>query len=307
MSVTVPRTNTLVIYHGNCVDGACAAWCAWKRYGETAEYRPWNYGTPAPTDEEVEGREVVIVDFSFARAELERIHGKAKSLLVLDHHKSAQEDLGDLLYAVFDMEKSGARLALEHCIDMLRPSILYPAQKVVDYVEDRDFWRWKLPDSKEISAAIDTFGVTEDFRRFEEVQKALESPAGYEMLVATGKALLRYQDEIVKIALTRRMMGRLGGYELPIVNATTLLSETAGALAEDSPHGVGAAWFVRGDGKLQVSLRVRAEGAGTGRVRGDSDFDASVLAKRFVGGGHKKAAGFESDLPWRELFMIEGR
>lgn len=295
MSVTVPRASTLVIYHGNCVDGACAAWCAWKRYGETAEYRPWNYGTPAPTDEEVEGREVVIVDFSFARAELERIVKKANGLLVLDHHKSAQAELGDLPYAVFDMEHSGAWLAQ-------RQFGGGRTWYIVSYVEDRDLWRWKLPDSREISAAISTYGVTEDFRRFDEVQAF---DCGYAAFVATGKALLRYQEETVRIALTRRMMGRLGGYEMPIVNATTLFSETAGALAEDSPHGVGAAWSIRGDGKLQVSLRVRAEGAGTGRVRGDSDFDASVLAKGFGGGGHKKAAGFESDLPWRELFMID--
>lgn len=312
MTVETPETRkpVLVIYHANCTDGACAAWAAWKKFGEGAEYRAWNYGTPAPSDEEVAGREVFIVDFSFSRVDLLRINGVAKSLKVIDHHKSAQADLGDLPFALFEMNHSGAYLAYTEFNDGRSKKV----PEIVKYVEDRDLWRFLLPKSKAVSAAISSMGVVEDFRKFDEAEKILnltdeyspfygpgEMQAGLEYtdafnaFVAMGEALLRADEQTVRIALTRQMKGKLGGYEVPIVNATTLFSETAGALAEGNLFGV--AWFVRADGKIQVSLRVRQ----------DSDFDVSLLAKTFGGGGHKKAAGFESDLPWRELFGIEDK
>lgn len=287
MSETAPtdRKPILVVYHANCPDGAASAWAAWKRFGEEAEYRAMNYGEPAPSDEEVSGRDVFYVDFSAPRNDLLRIRAAAKGLTILDHHTTAQAELEGLPYAKFDMNHSGAYLAWQ----FLAGATSTP--DVIRYVEDRDLWRWALPDSKAISAAISSFGVTEDFRRFDLVHEALSSPSGYDRLVAVGMAVLAYQDETVKVALTRRMMGILGGHVVPIVNTTTLFSEVAGELAAGYPFGV--AWFVRADGKIQVSLRVR-----------EGDFDVSALAKRYGGGGHAKAAGFESDLPWRELFGV---
>lgn len=48
----------LVIFHGpGCMDGAGAALAAWLRFGEEAEYRPAQYGDPAPTDDEIRGRD----------------------------------------------------------------------------------------------------------------------------------------------------------------------------------------------------------------------------------------------------------
>lgn len=44
-----PTTKrTVVIYHGHCLDGFCAAWMAWRRYGDDAEYVPAHYGQQAP-------------------------------------------------------------------------------------------------------------------------------------------------------------------------------------------------------------------------------------------------------------------
>jgi nanoRNase/pAp phosphatase (c-di-AMP/oligoRNAs hydrolase) len=51
----------------------------------------------------------------------------------------------------------------------------------------------------------------------------------------------------------------------------------------DAPFA--AIYFDRGDGKRQWSLRSR------------EDFDVSRVARRFANGGHRQAAGFESDLP----------
>lgn len=115
----------LVIYHANCLDGAAAALAAWLKFGDAAEYRPASYGDPAPADDEVRGRDVYVLDFSYSRAELERMQRSAirydgtgqsrgGSIWVGDHHMTAQVDLAGFPFCAFDMSKSGAVLAWEH-------------------------------------------------------------------------------------------------------------------------------------------------------------------------------------------------
>lgn len=70
---------------------------------------------------------------------------------------------------------------------------------------------------------------------------------------------------------------------------TPCSSELVGKLAEGPvPFAVG--WFQRGDGKYAYSLRSRGE------------YDVSKLAVRYGGGGHRNAAGFQSDEPPDALF-----
>ena len=66
--------------------------------------------------------------------------------------ESAQEALAGLPYAHFDMERSGAGMTwdaihTDHDLHRERPWL-------VNYVEDRDLWRFKLPNSKEVNAYI---------------------------------------------------------------------------------------------------------------------------------------------------------
>jgi nanoRNase/pAp phosphatase (c-di-AMP/oligoRNAs hydrolase) len=101
----------LVIYHGNCPDGFTAAWVTARKLGDV-ELLAAKYGDDPPL-EEATGRRVVIVDFSYPREKLEQLHATG-SLLVLDHHKTAEADLQGLPYCVFDMQRSGARLAWDY-------------------------------------------------------------------------------------------------------------------------------------------------------------------------------------------------
>jgi uncharacterized protein len=55
--------KTFVLYHANCPDGFGAAFAAWLKFGETAEYIPVKYGDISP--QHVSGT-VHIVDFSFS-------------------------------------------------------------------------------------------------------------------------------------------------------------------------------------------------------------------------------------------------
>ena len=130
----------LVLYHAHCNDGFGAAWVAHRVFGDGADYVPVHHGDPPPRS--YPGREVLVLDFAYPRDVLLEMHEKATSLLVLDHHVTAQRDLEGLDWAVFDLEHSGAVLAWKHFFpDEATPWLL-------EYVEDKDLWTWKLPNSE---------------------------------------------------------------------------------------------------------------------------------------------------------------
>ena len=156
-------TQPLCIYHGNCADGFAAAWAVRYALGNGVDFHAGVYQDPPP---DVTGRDVIMVDFSYKRPVLDELVLSAKSILILDHHKTAAEDLAGLppvppppepglhgwrpnsgVYATFDMERSGAGLAWDHFHGGAR----FP---LIDFVEDRDLWRFKLTGTREINAVI---------------------------------------------------------------------------------------------------------------------------------------------------------
>lgn len=268
-------SKTLVLYHANCPDGFCAAWAAHNSLKDNAEYLPVQYGTEPP---DTSGRDVVIVDFSYKRPVMASIIESCNSLVVLDHHKTAEKELAglgdgnDKCRIWYDMDRSGARMAWDYfCPDR-------PVPWVVDYVEDRDLWRWKLGHSREISAAIASRPLA--FEWFYEYAGIHRDTEEFRRLVDEGAAILRYQETVIESAVKNASEIELAGHKVLTVNTTVLFSEVAGRLAEGRPFG--ATYFIRSDGKRQWSLRSR-----------DGGVDVSEIAKMFGGGGHRNAAGFE--------------
>ena len=259
----------LIIYHADCWDGLCAAWICRKALGPNCEFISCQYGDKAPC---VDNKDVYIVDFSFKRDVLQEIYSRANSVLVLDHHKTAQSELNGLPYCKFDMTKSGAKLAWEH---------FFPENEsswIVNYIEDRDLWLWKLPHSKILSAAIRSYPMTFD------TLDDLEQSEGYKVqnkLKDEGEAILRAQQQIVDGLVKNAIEVNIDGYLVLIVNATCYISEVAGELAKGRPFGV--VWFETNDGKRVYSLRADSNG-----------IDVAEFAKKYGGGGHAKAAGFST-------------
>jgi oligoribonuclease NrnB/cAMP/cGMP phosphodiesterase (DHH superfamily) len=263
----------LVIYHGSCRDGFTAAWVARRRYPD-AEFHAGYFGRRPPP---VSGRHVLIVDFSYPRLVLEGMAGQAESILLLDHHKTAQADLGGLPYAYFDMDRSGAGLAWDH---------LFPGEPrpwLVDYVEDRDLWRFRLPDSRAVNAYLSVLPF-----EFEAWTRANE--LGYERARPLGGVLLAKVEQYASEVRRNARMITLDGHRVPAVNASPVdTSELLEGLAVGHPFAL--SWSVRFDGVFQYSLRSTEEGV-----------DVSEIAKAHGGGGHEHAAGFESRAPIEGLF-----
>ncbi len=259
----------LCIYHGGCDDGFGAAYAVWKKYGENqVEFYPATHGDPPP---DVKGRDVIMVDFSYKSGVLQNMIGDCKTMLILDHHKTAESDLQGLhnpekgIQVFFDMERSGATMAWDYFHSKnTRPSL-------ISYVEDRDLWRKALPYSNEVTIALrshlqafdlwDTLKVTD--------------------LATEGTAIQRYYRTLVDDAKKDAQLFNFDGHMVPVVNASHFMSsEVAGELSDGHPFA--ATYSIKHDGMIVYSLRSR-----------DNGIDVSEIAKSYGGGGHFHAAGFQ--------------
>lgn len=258
-----------VLYHGNCYDGFGAAWCAWKMFGDSAKYIPVSYGKPPP--EMPNAKEIYILDFSYDARTILKLSNDA-NVVVLDHHKTAAEALETLighhinLFVKFDMNKSGALLAWEYFFPKTIPPLL------ILHISDRDLWQFKMPGSKEVHAALVAmpfdFQVWDGFR--------------VDVLIETGKGCLLFEESVVKKICDSSWIGRVGEYQVPMVNTAAHWSEVGHRLLDMYDNCPFVASFTVMKNTVMWSLR------------SNGDFDVSEVAKQFGGGGHKNAAGFKS-------------
>jgi uncharacterized protein len=293
----------IVIYHDKCMDGFTAAWAIWKRWGDAPEYIARNYGMLPPDG--LAGKHVLIVDFSFPHDILTKMAGEggAASVVILDHHKTAQADLEpfarfkdkpwrftppvvasmtrDLvrngypaIHALFDMDRSGAGMAWDFANydNALAPS----RPMLVDMVEDRDLWRFDLGDgSKFLHLALTSGEIT--FERWDSADQDIDA------FVERGQAITAYRDmlvaEIAERAVPLLIADEHGiGVDCPY----SLASDVCHHLLQELPDVGFAAAIVRGEQTITYSLRSQ-----------DARADVSAMAKKFGGGGHRNAAGFK--------------
>ena len=261
-----------ILYHAHCTDGFRAAFAAWKKFGDNAEYIPVSYGKPLPNLDKA--KMVYILDFSYDEETLRNLYKKTE-VVVLDHHKTAEKDLKDLSFAHFDMNKSGAMLAWEH---------FHPEKEIpmmIHYIQDRDLWKFKYLATKEFHLGLSSIPQV-----FEVWDKADEHH-----LTQVGEAILSYQTTLVERIISStivedcevffgKYLGRI--YKIAEVNSGVLESEVGNDLLKKFPDADFAVVYYRTkDNKTKVSLRSE-----------DGRADVSEIAKLFGGGGHRNASGF---------------
>jgi oligoribonuclease NrnB/cAMP/cGMP phosphodiesterase (DHH superfamily) len=274
-----PYKDTIILYHSNCPDGFASAFSAYKKFGDNATYLPVKHGQPAP--EGLAGKEIYIIDFSYSKETLLSIEKEARSLVILDHHKSAEEAVRATKQHVFDLDHSGAGLAWRY----FHPNATIP--KLISYVEEGDLYRFSLPHVWEILKTI--YATPFTFSDWDKVMKDLEDEKIFKEYVERGAHYVEYFQILSRVISEQRSLVQFEGTETYAVNAPRIFaSELANQFAkEKAPLGI--VWYVQ-DGIRHISLR------------GDGSIDVSELAQKYGGGGHKSASSFrlkESEpLPW---------
>ena len=278
----------VILYHKNCPDGFGAAFAAWKKFGNRAEYFPIsaNQDSAQLSGIELKNREVYLLDVCASLPTLLKLRMMSRKVVVVDHHATSASTAAHASEHLFDVKHSGAVLAWQY---------FHPRKKVpalLRYLEDGDLWRFKLPQAHALLSYI--YSRPFAFKEYDALTKRMESARERKRYLLLGKALAEYDATLVGEEAGKAELVQFGKHKALAVNSSAKRhhSEVAHALWKKRPP-LSIVWRIE-RGAIQVSLR------------SDGTVDVGKLAGQFPGGGgHKAAAGFSVPLgkgfPWKWL------
>lgn len=220
---------------------------------------------------------VWFVDFHPPRAVLESMRKVMADVYVIDHHKSAKAEIGDMPDVTIDLEQSACGLAWRTLWSNR------PIPPLVLHVEDRDLWRFKIEGTREVCAGLGVVELTNDEIVHGGVQLCAE-------LASIGTHILKAQDRTVNELCGQAHEIELDERRVPSVNTPILASDVCSALLKRCGAPFVVCYHAIHDGRVRYELRSVPGGA-----------DVSEIAVRHGGGGHKHAAGFISDAPAHKI------
>jgi oligoribonuclease NrnB/cAMP/cGMP phosphodiesterase (DHH superfamily) len=296
----------IVMFHYPCQDGLASAWVVsnyHKKLNIPISLYPISHGvaltkkepqdkTCKETETEIDidifvGKRLIICDYTPKLKVLEQLEKVVKSIVILDHHVTAQQALEGKTYPIFDMTRSGAGITWNYYYQESMP-------KFIEMIQDRDLWKWVIPGSKEFTAGFLTKCLTIEENNFDALFELFN-----EMYANPDK--IQYYLELGKIVntLTENKARTIGDthkktisefvfegvvYKVCVVNCfSDITSEIGNYLSRSEQIDFAALWNYNNASKdFYVSLR------STG------DINVSLIAKSFGGGGHKNACGFNT-------------
>ena len=184
---------------------------------------------------------------------------------LLDHHRSAQA-LASRSWATIDEGRSATGLLFDH---LGKPPALADFARLV---EDHDLWKHADPRSRRLAALVGLLRHEKFLARFS-ADPRVEFTEG-ELMLLENEDTRREEFLVKKVEQARQV--EIGGVRWAICYAEQYQSDLAERLMNDL--GVEATAIVNA-GKRTVSMRGRG-------------VDTSVIAQRFGGGGHVRAAAF---------------
>jgi len=300
------ESSDVICYHYPCADGifaALAAHIAYKQQGKAPRFFPLTVFKQHAADElQLQGHELVYMcDFSGPAGFAQQAASKAKRLVVLDHHKTAVDQLqapGVVLppnmEVHLDMGRSGARIAL----DWFKPQLPPALHKAFMHVEDADLWRWALEGSREFHAGLGALSLEYDVHKnpdiFDQLQ-ALDPDA----VIQQGKEVLEAQARWIAKTMASAFPVQLGGAKGQAQGWGRCL---AVEIASDMAHNRSSLGNSLAQASVEAGLRPISVIAY--REKGMSDptaiklslrgvgenTDTTPVSSAFGGGGHKLAS-----------------
>ncbi|CAH8363574.1 unnamed protein product [Eruca vesicaria subsp. sativa] len=315
LGVKMVQKKVAVLYHYPCHDGVFAALAAHLYFSANSIpslFFPNKVYSPI-TISQLPLQDIshlYLLDFAGPPGFVQQVSPKVDTVVILDHHKTAIEDLADVsltcknVTTVLDITRSGATIAFDYFTQKLMEesrgncremSDFKRMRRVFEYIEDADIWKWNLPESKEFNSGIIDLEIEYSFNQNSSLFEQLLS-LDHDSVIKKGKESLTRKRKLIQEALEQSYEIVLGGDEQEFgrclaVNAddiAELRSELGNQLAENSKNrrlrGIGAVVYrvpeLEDETELKISLRSVEEE------------DTTVVSKRFGGGGHKPASSF---------------
>lgn len=279
------KTKSIAVLHHDDHDGFGAAWAAWKKLGNKAEYFPVQYSEKNLPPSNLKNKDIYLLDFCYDAASMRKLLKNNKKLVVIDHHITRKDESKISIERLFRINNSGAVLSWR----FFHPMAKIP--KLLLFVEDIDLWKMKVYKSGAIMAAVDLYPMS--FRSWDKMALEMETSSGRKKYARQGETVLDYNrkmaDKLIHLQATPVVFENKKSLA---VNSPVLESEIGNSLVKMGAE-VGIVWNIKNGGRLKVSLRSNPH-----------KIDVSKLAERFGGGGHKSAAGFTikfsgKSFPWK--------
>lgn len=301
------------LYHADCSDGFGSAFCIWyyfrdNDHADKIEYIPCRHSSTVELDVDYVnrfvGKNVIMCDFSYKYDQLMQIINVANSFMILDHHKTAEQDLKNIPseLKIFDMSRSGVGITWDYFF----PNKNLP--QFLAHIQDRDLWTYKIPNTNEFSTYLFeqkfTFELFESFLEDDVLAHAIES----------GTKWLEYKKILVnKTAKHAFQKIQKINDKLMIV----LYVSGAGEFASDVGNKM-FTYYPLGDFSACVSHNAQEMNSRFSLRSTDDRQDVTVIAKHFGGGGHRNASGcaipgivlflpFEGDLDNEILWVLKNK
>lgn len=293
------QRQTVVLYHRGCNDGMVAAWAAWKKFGPSSDsnpvvYLPYQYGEEFP--EVCFGAHVIMVDLSLKVEQLSEAFMQFESLLVIDHHKSAEPLLEHMasvltydeyirtravkpLTIYFNRDYSGAVLSYAF-FSNLQEIVLDELPLAIQMIHDYDTWQFKLENTK----AINIWFINR-VQTLQEVDDFIDIGPTFAW-VEIGRTLIRYDERIARGVIKQYTRSHVmpDGSRVAFVNGPHhLRNEISDQLLKS------------GDFDVAVVFTHRKERS-VFSLRSNPGFNVAEIAETFGGGGHEQAAAYSIPL-----------
>lgn len=293
-------------YHSHCRDGHCSQIIARDYYGKFPRsdtfFIYWGFN-PSTTVKHIESMfkyinknfpniplvEFISFDVAFEYSDYNLLCAFT-NVTIVDHHISSKRDFDKHASTddfIFDNNECGATLAWKY----FYPGTAVP--KLIEYVKDRDLWKFEQPNSHEVNEWIHAYAPdysdTAAWLKFFKMTKEEES-AMIENAVLVGKSLLEMKNKMIRSIMRNSCIVDDDGNRICAVNSCILQSEVGNYAVEQRDEN--------GDYTCDYAIIWRYDQLSDGSPNFDVSFrsrnnsvDVSVVAARFGGGGHHSAAG----------------
>lgn len=286
--------NFIIFYHKNCADGFGAAWAARKLIAPPTGLQliPIDFGSSHDMNKLAGSPSNTTVLFFDVVPDMEWLQNdllsKYPNVEIHDHHVS-NRDLGKQYNKYyFNNNLSGCILAWNKLSSLIGEN--NPAPLLLQYVQDRDLWKWKLENSHLVNDYIITFPMNDYY--WDKISEDIEKDIN--RVLFGGSLIGMHRTKQIDFMSQNT-------YKIQYENKTYIVSNCSYAHSEFGSFLVneyncfGAILWSFDGNKIRVSFRSK------------NNNDVSIVAKSLGGGGHKNAAGalIDANSPLGKLLLNE--
>lgn len=277
-----------IIYHSRDMDGFTSGAICKHKFPE-AQLVGFDYGEKIPYHRMVKGESIIMIDVSVPMHEMMALSNFSNGQLTwIDHHKSAIEEYNKFFpdgvspfVAVLQDGIAACEIGWKYLVS--QDHIPTAVQLIGEY----DTWRrdnelrWK---DRIYPFQFGIRAICNSPETFPEslLNSYLTSDQEVTKIIENGKAILKYQDQVSELTC-RKSSFEFGfdGLKAICLNTGGINSEFFKSVYDEQKHDIMMPFQFNGKFWV-VSLYTTKP-----------DIDCSVIAKKWGGGGHKAAAGFQ--------------